>query len=86
MITCRELVELLIDFVSGDLPPEHCEKVEKHLRLCRPCVVYVETYRLTIRLTRKLPPAPLPPSLKERLSACLREIRGEKGTPCEGEG
>lgn len=79
MITCRELVELLIDFVSGELPPEHRARVEQHLSRCPPCVNYVETYRLTIRLTRQLPrEEELPAELKRRLQAALAEIRGCK--------
>jgi len=74
MITCRQLAELLVDFVAGELPEEHRTLIEKHLRLCPPCVTYLETYQLTIQLTRRLPEVPLPPSLHERLLECLREI------------
>ncbi len=75
MMTCRKLVELLVDYVSGELPAEHRELLERHLSHCPPCVTYVETYQLTIKLTRQLPPAPLPKSLHERLKAALDEIR-----------
>ena len=34
MMTCRQLVELLIDFVSGDLPAEYCEHIQQHLNRC----------------------------------------------------
>lgn len=80
MITCRQLVELLIDFVSGDLDPDHCRHVEQHLCRCPPCVTYLETYKITIRLTRQLPPAPLPPELIARLRAALEaeQNRGEQ--------
>jgi anti-sigma factor RsiW len=78
MITCRELAELLIDYVSGDLPPEHCERLAHHLRLCPPCVAYLETYRLTIKLTRRLPDAPVPTQLKERLRVALEEMRRQQ--------
>jgi anti-sigma factor RsiW len=88
MITCRELVELLIDFVSDELPPEHRARVEHHLNGCPCCVTYVETYRLTIRLTRQLPCAPLPGPLRQRLEAALnqicQELRREKGKDGEG--
>ena len=75
MITCRELAELLIDFVSDELPPEHRTHVEQHLKRCPPCVVYLETYQLTIRLTRKLQCHPLPEHLADRLRRALEEIR-----------
>ncbi len=74
-MTCRELSDLLVDFVSGELPPEHQDRVEKHLKACPPCVAYFESYQTTIKLTRKLPCDPLPPQLVERLRAALGEIR-----------
>jgi anti-sigma factor RsiW len=79
MITCRQLVELLVDFVSGELPEEHRQVLDKHLKLCPPCVNYLETYHLTIQLTRQLPDAPLPPALHDRLLACLKEIQEGRG-------
>jgi anti-sigma factor RsiW len=77
-ITCRQLVELLIDFITGELPPEHQQRIEKHLRECPPCVTYVETYRLTIQLTRRLPCQPPPPGLAVKLRKALEEIRAEQ--------
>jgi anti-sigma factor RsiW len=74
-MNCRELAELLIDFLSGELPPQHQQLVQEHLRHCPPCVVYLETYRLTIQLTRRLPCQPLPAALIERLRKALDEIR-----------
>jgi len=76
-MTCRELTELLNDFVSGDLLPEHRERLQQHLNDCPPCLVYLETYKLTIKLTRSLPCQPLPPQLKERLRLVLKEIKRE---------
>ena len=80
MMTCQQLVELLIDFVSGELSQEHQALVERHLRICPPCVHYVETYKLTIQLTRQLPRhQPLPEALKERLWKALQEIKAREG-------
>jgi anti-sigma factor RsiW len=86
MITCRQVVELLIDFVTGELPDDHRALVEKHMEMCPPCVAFVESYRLTIQLTRRLPPAKMPQSLHDRLVACLREIERQKGCGREGDG
>jgi anti-sigma factor RsiW len=77
MITCRELAEFLIDFVSDELPPEHRRRIEQHLNRCPPCVTYLETYQLTIKLTRKLPCKPLPPQLAQKLRMVLEEIAKE---------
>jgi anti-sigma factor RsiW len=78
MMTCRELADLLIDYVSGELTPEHRERLDLHLSLCPPCVVYLETYHLTIKLTRQLPDKPLPPQLVSKLKLMLSEMgKGE---------
>jgi anti-sigma factor RsiW len=75
-MNCREVVELLIDFVSGDLPPDRHLRLEQHLKLCPPCLAYLQTYRLTIQLTHQLPRhGPPPQPVAERLYASLR------GTP-----
>lgn len=78
-MTCRELTELLIDFVSDELSPERRQRLEEHLKLCPPCVAYLESYRLTIQLTRRLPCTPLPPELVARLRKAI-ESEGGEGT------
>ncbi|HMF12034.1 MAG TPA: zf-HC2 domain-containing protein [Gemmataceae bacterium] len=72
-MTCRELVELLLDFLDGELPDDRRQLLETHLALCPPCLAYLETYKVTIRLTRRLPNEPPPPELLERLKAVLRQ-------------
>jgi anti-sigma factor RsiW len=80
-MTCRELVELLIDFVSDELPAEHRQRVEQHLRRCPPCVAYLDSYQVTIRLTKQLPCEPLPPELEARLRAVLQDLRKDSSSP-----
>jgi predicted anti-sigma-YlaC factor YlaD len=66
-VNCRQLAELLIDFVSGECAEETRLHIEEHLVECPPCVIYLETYRLTIQMTRQLPQVPMPPPMVERL-------------------
>jgi anti-sigma factor RsiW len=70
-MTCRQLVEILLDYVAGDLPPEQSDLIRQHLCRCPPCVTYLETYQLTIKLSRQLPPAPVPHELLERVRAAV---------------
>jgi anti-sigma factor RsiW len=73
MITCRDFVELLMDFVSEQLPPERRDPIEQHLESCSLCVAYIESYRVLVEVTRRLPAAPLPPRLEQRLQTILRD-------------
>jgi anti-sigma factor RsiW len=50
VITCRELYEFLIDYVSGELPIAQRTEFERHLAVCPSCVAYLENYENTIAL------------------------------------
>jgi hypothetical protein len=72
-MTCRELTEILCDYVGDELSEELCCTIRTHLDCCPECVHFVETYRLTSQISRRLPPAPPPDSLLERLRRALEE-------------
>jgi hypothetical protein len=65
-LTCQEVVELVSDLFSSDMPPEVRALVEQHLLVCPPCTVHVDQMKATIELTGRLrtepdaPPAPAP--------------------------
>jgi DNA-directed RNA polymerase specialized sigma24 family protein len=73
MLTCREFSELLLAFVAGELTEEDVQRIKDHLNICPPCVVILNTYRLTIQLTRQLPPSPWTPAREQRLLAALSQ-------------
>jgi anti-sigma factor RsiW len=73
MMTCREMLDLLLDFVSGELAEDQVQRINNHLDNCRPCFVVVNTYRLTIQIARQLPCNPLPPPCEQRLRAAVSE-------------
>ena len=53
-LSCRELVELVTDYVEGALSAEEHERVDHHLETCRGCRTYVEQMRQTIELSGRL--------------------------------
>jgi anti-sigma factor RsiW len=53
LITCRELIEFLIDYRDGNLPPEQKAEFERHLTCCGPCVAYMKTYEQAILLAKR---------------------------------
>ncbi len=74
MMNCQQLADLLLEFLSGELEPDHHSAIEEHLVGCSSCVTFVETYRVTITLTRQLPPLPLREEFARRLEAMLKEV------------
>jgi anti-sigma factor RsiW len=76
-LECRQIAELLGDYLDGTLPSHVRELLEFHIDGCAPCVAFMNTYRGTIAATRALPEAPMPIELKKRLLRVLKEQRSE---------
>jgi anti-sigma factor RsiW len=72
---CRQIAELLADYLDGTLPKRTAELLEWHIDGCAPCVAFVNTYRGTIHATRSLRDMEIPAELKKRLRAVLRTQR-----------
>jgi anti-sigma factor RsiW len=76
-VTCKEIVELVTDFVEGALGPEEREAVEMHLNLCDGCTDYLRQLRMSIELTGTLPADAISPELEDELCAAFRSYRRE---------
>lgn len=72
--TCESLRELLYEHHAGELVVEVHEQFELHLVSCANCLHFVESYRQTIRVVRKLPKCELPQSAEARLRAALKDF------------
>ena len=55
-LACRELVELVTDYLENALPTAERERFEAHLAECEGCDAYVEQVRATIRLAGRVAP------------------------------
>jgi predicted anti-sigma-YlaC factor YlaD len=69
---CRQIAELLADYLDGTLPKQLAELIEWHIDGCQPCVAFVNTYRGTVHAAGRLPEINVPPDLKNRLLMVLR--------------
>jgi len=71
-IECRQIAELIGDYLDGSLPKATRELIDWHIESCGPCVAFVNTYRGTVDAAKKLRETPIPPELKQRLLSVLR--------------
>ena len=49
-MTCRDVIEFLMDYLDGALPPQERALFEEHFDVCPQCIDYLNTYRETIKL------------------------------------
>ena len=68
MICCKECLELLHDYLEGELNPDISASLEEHLRDCPPCIAFVNTYKSTTKVCRSaLKDTEIPDTVKEKL-------------------
>jgi anti-sigma factor RsiW len=53
-MTCREFADFLDQYINGELPTVQAAAFDEHLGLCPDCRHYLDTYRQTIALSRKV--------------------------------
>ncbi|MEO7271513.1 MAG: zf-HC2 domain-containing protein [Vicinamibacterales bacterium] len=74
-MTCRDAIEVLNDFLSGELTPERGADVERHLNACVDCTNYLASHQHTQGLAREAfdePPADMPDALTKAILAARR--------------
>jgi predicted anti-sigma-YlaC factor YlaD len=72
-MTCRELVELITDYLEGTLTPVERARFEGHLEECDGCSDYVSQMRLTLQVLGRLSENGVAPDAEERLLAVFRD-------------
>jgi len=70
--TCREVVELVTDYLDDALGPKAQTRFDAHLRDCDGCAAYLEQLRTTIRVAGRLAPGAIPDATMSRLVAAFR--------------
>lgn len=79
MITCRELVELISDYLDGTLPRGARVSLRVHLFMCGACKEYHGQMVRLVEAARDVPLAELPDGFDEISDAVLRASQLARG-------
>jgi predicted anti-sigma-YlaC factor YlaD len=72
-ITCKEVVELVTDYLEQTLLPEVQARFEAHVADCPGCETYIAQVQKTIAMLRKLTEEQMFPGTREELLEMFRE-------------
>jgi len=72
MYTCKDSINLLLDFLDGELTPEDTQHLREHLQGCSPCVDFLRTYRATPGLCKRALAQKMPQEMSTKLTEFLR--------------
>jgi anti-sigma factor RsiW len=74
-LTCKELVELVTDYLEQRLAEADRRRFEDHLASCPGCSIYLDQMRKTIRLTGVLREGHMPRTAQAELLRAFRAWR-----------
>ena len=74
-LTCRDGVEMLMDYLEGTLGLPEREAIDAHVAGCPRCVAFVESYMRTPRILRAATAEALPAELAISLRRFLAARR-----------
>lgn len=71
-LECRQVVEVVTDYLEGAMPPGERLRFDHHLALCEGCQAYLEQIRTVIRVAGRPAVDAVPP---ETMAGLLRAFR-----------
>jgi len=76
-LVCRQVVELVTDYLEDALSADDRRRFERHLAGCPHCTEYLAQMRETIRLAGRVAPEDLTPVMRADLTELYRRWRAE---------
>jgi anti-sigma factor RsiW len=71
LLTCKDFLRELSDYLDESLEAEIRSKIEAHIAECPNCWVIADTTRKTIQIYKGMEPHPLPSDVESRLMEAL---------------
>jgi anti-sigma factor RsiW len=72
-ISCRQLVDYCMDYLSGSLPAEDRENFDGHLAGCPDCVKFFDSYKKTPEVSRDALTLEMPERVRGEVRDFLRQ-------------
>jgi anti-sigma factor RsiW len=80
-MTCREMVELVTDYLEAALSEPERRRFEEHIGTCPGCTNYIEQMRLVIKAGGRLSEEAIGPAAREALLDAFRGWKRDRGAP-----
>ena len=74
-LTCQQLIDFIMGYLEGELPPAQRAEFDRHMAACPSCVDYLKTYEKTVELARTCTNDQVPDEVPESLVQAILEAR-----------
>jgi anti-sigma factor RsiW len=78
-LSCRELVELVTEYLEGKLPPEERSRFELHLDECTGCRTYLRQMRQVLETAGGVTETSIEPETRSSMLAAFRDWKRGSG-------
>ena len=78
MLTCRDFINFIAEYLSNELPQNERETFEYHVADCPDCSIYLDSYQTSIALSRSAfsdLDSPVPDEVPEKLIQAILNVR-----------
>jgi len=65
--TCKEIADLMTDYLADKLRPNVRQEFAKHLSICPDCISFVNTFKKTVQSTTTLRAEEIPPKVRANM-------------------
>ena len=83
-LVCKQVVEMVTDYLEGFLSPRDRERLEAHLAGCPHCTEYLAQMRETIRLAGQLTPEDFSAQMRDAFTDVYRRWRADDAGDAQG--
>ena len=83
-VVCRQVAELVNDYLENVLPRAERKRFERHLAGCPNCTAYLEQIRATVASVGRLTPDNFSPEVSQEFTELYRAWRDEGPAPADG--
>jgi len=73
LLTCKDFLHELSDYLDESIDSELRQKLEKHMSECPNCWVIADTTRKTVKIYKGMDPVPIPGDVEQRLMIALEK-------------
>ncbi len=78
MLTCKEFLQELNDYLDGAVDVELRRSIETHITECPNCFVILDTTQKTIRVYKGMQPQVLPEAVSARLNKAVERMLADR--------
>jgi len=78
--TCKQMTDLIFDYLNDKLSPNVRRDFQQHLKICPDCVNFLNTYKKTVSESRSICSEEIPPRVRNNILNFLRRRVRKSGT------